>query len=193
MSSKNAAYFTYNADKQYTFKNDATREMYESLDNIDRLQTRVFVETVDDWSTKTNNIIELCADMEKILDVIAPSLSNFENFYPIPVGIQNMRISCTGDPNYQSRLVRKSFNAKGYSGIVILDKIEPDQKIRLKLPYGNFFSSSEDIVVDVTKLKGGDLHAGDIILFPKSLTVFYPRGYDDKNLRFFEFDVAGHD
>ena len=68
----------YDADKQYTFKNDATREIYESLDNIDRLKTRVFVETIDDWCTKTNNITELCADMEKILDVIAPSLSNFK-------------------------------------------------------------------------------------------------------------------
>ena len=187
----------HDKDKHYTFKSDEIRKNYECLQNIDHLSTRVFVETVEEWCAKTEGILVKesydDADMKKILDVIAPSLTNFENFYPIPVGIHNMRMSCTSDSDYQSRLVRKNFNSKGYTGIVVVDDMQSNQKIKVKMPYGNFFSSSEEVIIDMAKVKGADLHAGDVILYPKYLTVFYPRGYDDKKLRFFEFDIVGHD
>ena len=192
---KNAEYYAYNGDKNYTFKNDEIRKDYENLSNTDRLVTRIFIETVNDWSDKADDILNLEPDdtgLNRILDAIAPSLAAFEEFYPMTVGIKNMCISSTTDSTYQSRLVRKSFDAKGYKGIVILDQLESNQTFKFIMPYGNFFSSSEDIIVDGGQLKGSNLNVGDIILFPKHLTVFYPPKAANKQ-RFFEFDVAGHE
>tara|TARA_B100000405_G_scaffold24989_1_gene18234 strand:- start:577 stop:1170 length:594 start_codon:yes stop_codon:yes gene_type:complete len=190
---KNAEYYKYDSQKKYTFKNDEIRADYESLSNIDRLVTRIFVESVADWSTKKIDILE-SNDVEcKLLEAIAPCLSKFEHFYPIPVGVDNMQISSTVDPSYQSRLIRNSFNAKGYGGILIIDQLDTNQNFKFKMPYGNFFSSSADIVVDVRNLHEGELNAGDLILYPKHLTVFFPPLMLGQKQRFFEFNIVGHD
>ena len=177
--------YLYQDDKKYDFKSEAARNYHQDVTNSSRLMTNIFVETVNDYRPSA------LIDDNQLINLIAPAMKDFENFYPINIGIKNMRRCASNDEDYQSKMIRKSASRKGYQGIFMLDNLLDDQDFRFQMPYGNFFSSSEDIIISAKELKGEELKAGDLLLFPKALTVAFPPRVANHIQRFFEFDIVG--
>ena len=183
----------YDEQKIYTFKSEDAKIQYENKNNIERLSTEIFVESIPGWKSKKDSlVVKSCTadesiDQIKCIECLLPAMNAFEKHYPIELAFNNITLfKYTGE---KPSLVNNHGVKKGYQGILILDKSDGDLDFKFILPYGNFFSYNEDITVRASDLKKGSLVEGDVIIFPSFLTHIYP---PPGKSRYITFDIVSH-